>query len=315
LQARNRNEALFYLERQKAEIVSRSPIEGGEAVIGRTPEFETDANPYLLRFVFMFLESDPEDENDFGSGISRILDPAEFMLEIEKVERADSYVSVRTYSFQTYASHMLTYRPAREIAGIRWLQARGIALIDQLMRFAQADGWPSEESFRTKSGLILYQRTRERFHIDALKARQQALREHLKQLELPITNLAEAQRQAVLVEELGEHCPDYLVELQTAGFEREQILHPDFMHDQHLMRFAARALKQGRIDQAQAALDAWTKARPNDQYFPTKEFAVAIYELKVNPAIASPFVPAGQQNYFVVCYREEVDPSYNPYGY
>ena len=119
----------------------------------------------------------------------------------------------------------------------------------------------------------------------------------------------------MLVEELGEHCQDYLVELQTAGFESEQILHPDFMHDHHLMRFAARALKQGRIDQAQAAFAAWTKARPKDLYFPTKEFAVTIYELKVNPAIASPFVPAGQQNYFVICYQEEVDPSYNPYGY
>ncbi|HST20427.1 MAG TPA: hypothetical protein VLR90_04885, partial [Blastocatellia bacterium] len=209
----------------------------------------------------------------------------------------------------------LTYKPTQEIAAIRQMNERGIALIDQAMRFAQADGWPSEESFRTYTARKWFQLHREQYHISALSARQQALRDNLKFLELPETNLSEAQRQAVLVEALRVRCPDYLAELQLAGFENKQILHSEFSHGYHLANFAARALQQGRIEQAHAAFAAWMIAQPNDLYFPTKDFAVAVYELKVDTAIAASLVPERQRNYFGMCYHAEVDPGYNYQGY
>ncbi len=83
LRARNRHEAALFLKQQKAEVLSRSAIEGGEVIVGRTPEL-------LFRFVFVLLEDDPEDENDFGSGVSQIFNPVELMLEVEGKRLAGS---------------------------------------------------------------------------------------------------------------------------------------------------------------------------------------------------------------------------------
>jgi hypothetical protein len=56
-------------------------------------------------------------------------------------------------------------------------------------------------------------------------------------------------------------------------------------------------------------------AQPNDLFFPTKEFAEAICEFRVDLGTAMPFVPLTQQNYLGSCYQREVDPDYYPWGY
>ena len=183
LQARNRHEASLFLEMQKAEVVSRSAVEGGEVVMGRTPEL-------LFRFVFTLLEDDPEDENDFGGGVSRILDPVEIMYEVERLESAGHFGTERDPP--NNAARALTRMTTREIADVRRLHARAIALLEQALRFAQADGSLAEDSFQTSAARILYRRERERFHADALRARQQALRDNLKFLELTFTDSEEA---------------------------------------------------------------------------------------------------------------------------
>ncbi|MDT4953711.1 MAG: hypothetical protein QOJ02_1849 [Acidobacteriota bacterium] len=314
LQARNRHEAMLFSEWLKVELISHTPIEGGEVWVGRTPESAAAVPPYLYRFVFALLEADPEDENDFGSGVSKIFDPMELMLQVSRLE-SDNQLNTGANDMRNDAVYVLSHQTTREIAANRRANARGIALLEQLMRFAQADGYPAEESLRTSASRTYYRRTQERFHISALKSRQQALRENLKFLQLPVTNLASARQQAMLVQELRERCPDYLAELQRAGFEGEQIQHPNFSHGFHLTRYAARSLQQGKVEQARAAFTAWTIAEPNELLFPTREFAEATFELKLELIVAMPFVPSADQHYFATCYGNLVDPDYNPWLY
>lgn len=314
LQARNRHEATLFLEWMKVELISRAAIEGGEVCIGRIPEPAASAIPYLYRFVFALLEADPEDENDFGSGISKIFDPMELRLQVSRLER-DDYFGLSPSDMRNDAAYVLTHQTTHEIATHRRAIARGIGLLEQLMRFAQADGYPSKESFRASASYTYYQRTQEQSHLSVLKAKQEALKENLKFWQFPITNLPGARQQAALVQELRERCPDYLTELQLAGIEGEQILHPAFSHGYHLTRFAARALQQGKAEQAQSAFAAWTIAEPNELLFPTRDFANATHELKLEQSRAMAFVPASDQHYFATIYRELEDPDYNPYGY
>lgn len=311
LQARNRHEAMLFLEQQKVSLISRTAIEGGEISIGRTPESAASAQPYLYRFVFILLEADPEDVNDFGGGLSKIFDPVDLMLQVSMLER-DGHLGTGANDMRNDAAYVLTHQMTREIAVRRRANARGIGLIEQLMRFAQADGYPAEESIKTSPSRTWFRRTKERFHVSVLKASQQALKENLKFWELPVPNLSNAGQQAVLVQELRARCPQYLAELQLAGFEGEQIQHPGFSHGFHLTRFAARALKHGRLEQAKGAFAAWAIAEPNDSLFPSRQFAVAIHELNLELKIAMPFVPSSEQHYFASCYEREVDPGYNP---
>lgn len=314
LPARNRQEATLFLEWLKVELVSRMPVEGGEVCVGRTPESAAATHPYLYRFVFAFLEADPVDENDFGSGVSRIFDPMELMLQFSRLE-SEGLLWAGSIDMRNDATHVLTHQATREIDARRRANARGIGLLEQLMRFAQADGYPSVESIKTSATRTYYQRTRGRFHVEALKARQKALRENLEFLELPSNDMPWAHKHAALVRELGERCPDYLVELELAGFAEEQFRHPQFSHSFHLMRFAARALQQGEVDKASAAFAAWTAAEPNNLMFPHRDLADAVYEMNLELKTVMPFVPTSEQNSFAHYYGTLIDPGYNPWLY
>ena len=313
LQARNRHEVMLFLEWLKVELISRTVIEGGEILTGRMSA-SASAPPYLYRFLFALLEADPEDENDFGSGVSKIFDPMELMLQVSRMESAGPF-SDAPNDLRNDAAYVLTHQTTREIAAHRQAIARGIGLLEQLMRFTAADGYPVEEFFRTSASRTYYRRTRERFHVSALQARQEALKEHLKFWQLPITNMSSARQQSMLVQELRARSPDYLAELQLAGFNDEQILHPAFSHGFHLTRFAASALQQGKVEQARAAFAAWAIAEPNELFFPAREFAVALSELKLESAIAMPLVPSSQQGSFASYYEGEEDSGYNPWLY
>ena len=216
------------------------------------------------------------------------------------------------YVFAKGVAITLTYEPTREM---RRKNERGIALVDQAMRFAQADGWPAEESLQTSTARKWFQLHREQFHASAWRARQQAFRDNLKLMEFPVKNAAEAERQTMLVQALGEGCPDYLVELQAAGFAGEQILYPEFSHRYHVAVIAARAIQQGRADRAEAAFAAWLVVQPVDLYFPTKEFAEAVYELKVDSALAASLVPERQRNYFGHCLKDANPDNASGWGY
>jgi hypothetical protein len=314
LQARNRHEATLFLEWLKVELVSRKNIEGGEICLGRTPESAAAVEPYLYRFAFALLEADPEDENDFGSGTSKIFDPMELMLQLSRLE-SEVELRVGAKDMRNDAAYVLTHQRARAIAAHRRANARGLGLLEQLMRFAQADGYPAEASIKSSASRTYYRRARERFHLNALRARQQELMENLEFLRLPVTNPASASRTALLIEELRKRCPAYLDELHLAGFGAEQIQHPDFSHAYHLTRFAARALQQGKTEPARSAFAAWTIAEPNDFLFPTSEFADATRELELEPAIAMLFVPPEQRNYFSNRYQGEAEPGYEPWLY
>lgn len=160
-----------------------------------------------------------------------------------------------------------------------------------------------------------FRRSPERFDVSTLKAKQQTLRENLDLLQLPITHHESARRQAVLVRELRERCPEYVAELQRAGFEGEHVLHPWFSHGHHLTRFAARALLGGKPATAQAAFAAWAVAEPAEVLFPTREFADAAYELNLEPESAAPFVPEVNRHAFFTYYSARVEPDYNPWSY
>jgi hypothetical protein len=131
-------------------------------------------------------------------------------------------------------------------------------------------------------------------------------RQDLKVLELP-PDPHSAQHQARTVQILRERCPAYLDALQGAGFTSEQILHPVFRHHDHLARFSARALQQGKIDQAQAALAAWNWETVG-QHFAVHTFAAAIYELQLDPDLAQSLLPASESKYFRDLYEEERHP-------
>jgi hypothetical protein len=314
LPARNRHEVTLFLEWLKVELVSRTTAGEAEICVGRTPESAEAVSPYMYRFVFTLLEADPFDENDFGSGVSRIFDPMELMLLLSRLE-SEGLLGVGAYDMRNNATHLLTHKTTREIAARRRANARGIGLLEQLMRFAQADGYPAEECIKTSASRTYYRRTRERFHLNALKARQQALRENLELLELPATNMPWAGKHAALVRELSARCPDYLIELQVAGFADEQVRHPHFSHSFHLMRFAARALKQGEVDKARQVFAAWKAAEPNDLSFPHRDLAEALHELNLDLQTAMPFVPPSEQNSFAQYYGTLIDPGYNPWLY
>jgi hypothetical protein len=210
---------------------------------------------------------------------------------------------------------VLTYKTTREIEALRRANARGIALIEQLMRFAGADGNLSEESLRSSAMRTWFRRSPERFDAGALKARRQTLSENLELLRLPITSHAGAQKQAALVRELRERCPEYLAGLERAGFEGDHVLHPWFSHGHHLSRFAARALLEEKPETARAAFAAWAAAEPAEVLFPTREFADAAYELNLEPEKAAPFIPEINRHAFFSHYQARVDPGYNPWSY
>jgi hypothetical protein len=314
LPARNRHEVSLFLEWMKVELVSRAPAEGGEVCVGRIRGADPEAAPDTYRLVFALLEADPEDENDFGSGLSRIFDPGELMLLLARMER-EGVFAAGARDVRNDPGLLLTYKTTREIEALRRANARGIALIEQLLRFAGADGRLSEESLGSSVTRTWFRRTPERFDVDALKARQQTLRENLDLLQLPVTHHESAHRQAVLVRELGERCPEYLEELRRAGFEGDHVLHPWFSHGHHLTRFAVRALLGGKPAAAQAAFAAWAAAEPADVLFPARELADAAYELNLEPEKALPFIPETNHHAFLSHHATRVDPGYNPWSY
>jgi hypothetical protein len=314
LPARNRHEVLLFLEWMKVELISRTPAGGGEVCVGRVRGADPSAAPDTYRFVFTLLEADPEDENDFGGGVSKIFDPSELMLLLSRMERegvfADGGRDVRNDP-----ALVLTYKTTREIEALRRANARGVALIEQLMRFAGADGNIPEESLGSSATRTWFRRSPERFDAGSLKSRQQTLRENLELLRLPITSHAGAQKQSALVRELRARCPEYLDELGRAGFEGDHVLHPWFSHGHHLSRFAARALLAGKPETAQAAFAAWAAVEPAGVLFPTREFADAAYELNLEPEKAAPLIPEINRHAFFTFYQARVDPDYNPSSY
>lgn len=314
LPARNRHEVSLFLEWLKVELISRVPAGGGEVCVGRIRGADPAAAPDTYRLVFTLLEADPEDENDFGGGVSQIFDPAELMLLLSRMERegvfADGARDVRNDP-----GLVLTYKTTREIEALRRANARGIALIEQLLRFAGVDGTLSEESLRSSAMRTWFRRSPGRFDAEALKARQQTLRENLDFLRLPVTEPESARRQSALVRELRGRCPDYLAELERTGFEGDHILHPWFSHGHHLSRFAARALLNEKPETAQAAFAAWAAAEPAEVLFPTHEFADAAYELNLEPEKAAPLIPETNRHAFFSHYQTRVDPGYNPWSY
>ena len=314
LPARNRHEVSLFLEWMKVELISRTPAAGGEVCVGRIRGADPSAAPDTYRLAFTLLEDDPEDENDFGVGVSQIFDPAELLLLLSRMERegvfADGARDVRNDP-----GLLLTYKTTREIEALRRANARGVALIEQLLRFAGADGNLSEDSLGSSATRTWFRRSPERFDADALKARQQTLRENLDLLQLPITEPESARRQAVLARELRERCPEYLAELERAGFEGDHVLHPWFSHGHHLSRFAARALLAGKPETARAVFAAWAAAEPAEVLFPTREFADAAYELNLEPEKAAPLIPEINRHAFFSHYQTRVDPGYNPWSY
>lgn len=314
LPARNRHEVTLFLEWLKVELVSRTTAGGGEVCVGRIRGADPSAAPDTYRLVFTLLEADPEDENDFGSGVSRIFDPAELMLLLSRMEREGVFAGgVR--DVRNAPGLVLTCKTTREIEELRRANARGIALIEQLMRFAGADGNIPEESLRNSAMRTWFRRSPERFDAGALKAKRQTLSENLELLRLPVNNHAGAQKQAALVRELRERCPEYLAELERAGFDGDHVLHPWFSHGHHLSRFAARALLEGKPETAQAAFAAWAVAEPAEVLFPTSEFADAAYELNLEPEKAATLIPEINRHAFFSHYQARVDPGYNPWSY
>ncbi len=158
-------------------------------------------------------------------------------------------------------------------------------------------------------------RSPERFDAGSLESRRQTLSENLELLRLPVTSHAGAQKQAALVRELTERCPEYLAELERTGFEGDHVLHPWFSHGHHLSRFAARALLEEKPETAQAAFAAWAAAEPAEVLFPTREFADAAYELNLEPEKAAPLIPETSRHAFFTHYQSRVDPGYNPWSY
>lgn len=314
LPARNRHEVTLFLEWLKVELVSRTPAMSGEVCVGRIRGADPAAAPDTYRLVFTLLEADPEDENDFGSGVSRIFDPAELMLLLSRMER-EGVFAAGARDVRNDAGLLLTYKTTREIEALRRANARGIALIEQLMRFAGADGNIPEESLRNSAMSTWFRRAPERFDAASLKSRRQTLDENLELLRLPITSDAGAQKQSALVRELRGRCPEYLAELERAGFEGDHVLHPWFSHGHHLSRFAARALHEGKPEIAQAAFAAWAAVEPADVLFPTREFADAAYELNLEPEKAAPLIPEINRHAFFTYYQARVDPGYNPGSY
>jgi hypothetical protein len=298
----------------KVELLSRTPARGGEVCVGRVRGADPAAAPDTYRFVFTLLEADPEDENDFGGGVSKIFDPAELMLLLSRMER-EGVFAAGARDVRNDPGLLLTYKTTREIDALRRANARGIALIEQLMRFAGADGNLSEESLRSSAMRTWFRRSPERFDAVALKAKQQVLRENLELLRLPITEHESARRQAVLVRELGGCCPEYLDELRRAGFEGDHVLHPWFSHGHHLARFATRAILEGKPEKARAAFSAWAAAEPSEVLFPTREFADAAFELNLEPERAAPFIPEINRHAFYTYHQARVDPDYNPWSY
>ncbi len=314
LPARNRHEVSLFLEWLKVELISRAPAGGGEVCVGRIRGADPSAAPDTYRLVFTLLEADPEDENDFGAGVSKIFDPAELMLLLSRMEREGVFAG-GARDVRNDPGLVLTYKTTREIEALRRANARGIALIEQLMRFAGADGNLSEESLRSSAMRTWFRRSPERFDAGALKARRQTLSENLELLRLPITSHAGAQKQAALVRELRERCPEYLAGLERAGFEGDHVLHPWFSHGHHLSRFAARALLEEKPETARAAFAAWAAAEPAEVLFPTREFADAAYELNLEPEKVAPFIPEINRHAFFSHYQARVDPGYNPWSY
>jgi hypothetical protein len=314
LPARNRHEVTLFLEWLKVELVSRTTAGRGEVCVGRIRGADPAAAPDTYRLVFTLLEADPEDENDFGSGASKIFDPAELMLLLSRMEREGVFAG-GARDVRNDPGLLLTYKTTREIEALRRANARGIALIEQLMRFAGADGNLSEESLRSSAMRTWFRRSPERFDAGSLKARLQILRENLELLQLPNTSHAGAQKQAALVRELRERCPEYLAELERTGFEGDHVLHPWFSHGHHLSRFAARALLGGKPETAQAAFAAWAAAEPSEVLFPAREFANAAYELNLEPEKAAPLIPEINRHAFFSHYQSRLDPDYNPWSY
>jgi hypothetical protein len=314
LPARNRHEVSLFLEWLKVELLSREPAGGGEVCVGRIRGADPSAAPDTYRLTFTLSEPDPEDENDFGSGVSRIFDPSELMLLLSRMER-EGNLAGGARDVRNDPGLVLTYKKTREIEALRKANARAVALIEQLLRFAGDDGNLSEESVRSSAMRTWFRRAPERFDVGALKAKQQALRENLELLRLPVTHPESARRQAALVRELSGRCPEYLTGLRRAGFEDAHVLHPWFSHGHHLTRFAARALLEGRAEAARAAFDAWAAAEPSDVMFPAREFADAAYELNLEPERAAPFVPESSRHAFYTYHAARVEPDYNPWSY
>lgn len=314
LPARNRHEVTLFLEWMKVELISRTPAGGGEVCVGRIRGADPSAAPDTYRFVFDLLEADPEDENDFGGGASRIFDPAELLLLLSRMEREGVFAG-GARDVRNDPGLLLTYKTTREIEALRRANARGIALIEQLMRFAGPGGDLPEDSLRSSAMRAWLRRSPERFDANSLKARRQMLRENLDLLQLPITETESARRQAVLVRELRERCPEYLAELERAGFEGDHVLHPWFSHGHHLSRFAARALLEEKPETARAAFAAWATAEPSDVLFPTREFADAAYELNLEPEKGAPLIPEINRHAFFSYYNSRVEPDYNPWSY
>jgi hypothetical protein len=314
LPARNRQEVTLFLEWMKVELISRTPSGGGEVCVGRIRGADPSAAPDTYRLVFDLLEDEPEDENNFGGGASRIFDPAELLLLLSRMER-EGVFAAGAGDVRNDPGLVLTYKTTREIDALRRANARGIALIEQVFRFAGADGNLSEESIKSPTMRAWVRRMPERFDAASLKARQQLLRENLDLLRLPVTHQESARRQAALVRELRERCPEYLDELRREGFDDEHVLHPWFSHGHHLTRFAARALLEEKQATARAAFDAWAAAEPSDVLFPSREFADAAYELNLEPEKALPLVPEINRHAFSTFYASRVEPDYNPWSY
>lgn len=314
LPARNRHEVTLFLDWLKVELVSRAPAGDGEVCVGRVRGADPAAAPDTYRLVFTLLEPDPADESDFGSGVSKIFDPAELMLLLSRMER-DGLLNGGARDMRNDAAHVLTHRTTREIEALRRANERGVSLIEQVLRFAQPEGYLTEESVAGSVKRAWFRGARERLEVNALKARQQELRENLEFLKLSVTHPDAARRQAALVRELRERCPEYLEGLRSAGYEGEHVLHPFFSHAFHLMRFAARALKDGETERVRAAFGAWSAAEPSEVLFPTREFADAVYELNVEPTAAASYIAPANHHYFYTHYETLVDPGYNPWSY
>jgi hypothetical protein len=81
-------------------------------------------------------------------GVSKIFDPAELMLLLSRMEREGVFFA-GAGDVRNDPGLLLTYKTTREIQSLRRANARGIALVEQLLRFAGADGNLSEESLRS----------------------------------------------------------------------------------------------------------------------------------------------------------------------
>ena len=104
LPARNRHEVSLFLEWMKVELISRTPASGGEVCVGRIRGADPSAPPDTYRLVFTLLGAEPEDENDFGGGVSKIFDPAELMLLLSRMERGPPSPRGRLRSRRTCSS-------------------------------------------------------------------------------------------------------------------------------------------------------------------------------------------------------------------